>query len=296
MKLHKKYNVVSEQRLKVTVAIPCYNGARYVGRAIESVLNQSRPADEVLVVDDGSTDDSAEIIRRYPVRLIQHDGNRGLSTARNNAIHAAGGDVLVFVDVDAFADSELLAELLRHYDDPKISGVGGQGIEMNVHSLADRWRQAHASQTHGKRSKDVEFLFGLCMSFRLDALKEIGGFDPAYRTNAEDVDMGIRLNAAGYRLRYEPKAKVYHQRSDDEASLRRAMTTWFTQAYRARKVNQAKPWKMFAGTLRRIVVDPLKDIFIIRDLALAPLSISIGFLKLNALIQAASTYLFKKSG
>lgn len=275
--------------MKVTVAIPCYNGAQYVERAIEAVLSQSHPADEVLVIDDGSIDNSAEIIRRYPVRLVQHDGNQGLAMARNTAIKAASGDVIVFVDVDAFADPNLLAALLKHYDDPKISGVGGQGIEANIHSLADRWRQAHASQNHGWRSKDVEFLFGLCMSFRLDALRKVGGFNPAFRTNAEDVDIGIRLNAAGCRLRYEPGAKVYHQRTDDGESLKRAMVAWFAESYRARKVNRAQPWKMFAGTLRRIVVDPAKDIFTVRDLALVPWSILIGFLKLKSLLQAALT-------
>lgn len=276
--------------MKVTVAIPCYNGALCVGRALESVLRQSHPADEILVIDDGSTDSSAEIIRRYPVRLIQHDGNQGLAVARNSAVEAASGDVIVFVDVDAFADSCLLTTLLKHYNDPRVGGVGGQGIESNIHSLTDRWRRAHASQNHGQRSKDVEFLHGLCMSFRLTALREVGGFNPAFRTNAEDVDIGIRLNAAGYRLCYEPEAKVYHQRTDDEASLRRTMVAWFAESYRARRLNRAQPWRMFAGTLRRIVVDPLKDILIIRDLALVPLSISIGLLKLRTLIGAALAY------
>jgi glycosyltransferase involved in cell wall biosynthesis len=270
--------------VKITVAVPCYNGAAYVGRTIESLLNQSRSADEILVVDDGSTDESAEIARRYPVKLVQHEHNAGLSAARNTAIAAATGEILAFIDVDAFADRDWLKVLLSGYNnDVQVGGVGGQGVEVNVHSLADRWRRAHASQGHGDRPKDVEFLFGLCMSFRLDALREVGGFNEAFRTNGEDVEIGIRLNAAGYRLRYLPGAKVYHQRTDDESSLERTMMAWCTAAYQAKCVNHHQPWRVFAGTLRRIVVDPLSDLVVRRDPAMARLSWQIGWKKLYAL-------------
>lgn len=276
--------------MKVTVAIPCFNGAAHIGRAIEAILNQSRPADEVLIVDDGSTDNSAQIVRRYPVRLIPHNGNRGLATVRNTAIASASGDVLVFVDADAYAAPRLLESLMRGYDGPEVGGVGGQGIEANVQSRADRWRRAHASQSHGRRPREVDFLYGLCMSFHQDALREVGGFNPTFRTNAEDIDIGLRLNAAGHCLRYEPEAKVYHQRTDDEASLKRTMAAWYAAAYRAKRLNRAQPWRLFAGTLRRIVADPLIDIFVIRDPALVPLSLSIGLIKLRALLQAKVGY------
>lgn len=273
--------------LKVAVAIPCYNGAAFVGRTVEFILRQSHPADEILVIDDGSVDQSIEIIRRYPVRLIQHQINKGLAQARNTAIKNAAGDVLCFVDVDAFADPELLATLLSGYNSPDVGGVGGQGVESNIHTLADRWRRAHASQGHGDTPKDVEFLFGLCMSFRLDVLRQVGGFNIIFRTNAEDMDMGMRVNAAGYRLRYLPGARVYHQRADDVASLKRTMANWYRASYRARYVNKNQPWRMFAGSLRRLVMDPLFDLAVERDLALARLSWQMGWVKLRAVWQAS---------
>ncbi len=273
--------------MKVTVAIPCYNGAAYIGAAVESVLAQTRPADEVLVVDDGSTDGSVEIIRQYPVHLIRHGSNRGLAVARNSAIREARGDVIVFIDADAVADPSLLAVLLSGYDDPKVGGVGGQGVEANIRSPADRWRARHASQSHGGVTRDVEFLFGLCMSFRLIALREIGGFDPAFRTNAEDMDVSLRLRRAGYRLRYLPDARVYHQRTDDEASLKRAMAAWYGAAYRARWVNGAQPWRLFAGGLRRLIVEPLSDLLVARDREMARLSWQVGWVRLEAVWRAS---------
>lgn len=280
--------------MRVTAAIPCYNGGDYVGRTIESLLTQSRPADQILVIDDGSTDGSAEIVHRYPVRLVQHEQNKGLSAARNTAIAAATGDILAFIDVDALADPDWLKVLLGGYDDSRVGGVGGQGIESNIHSLADRWRKVHASQGHGDAPRDVEFLYGLCMSFRLSALREVGGFNAAFRTNGEDIDVGLRLGAAGFRLRYLPGAKVYHQRTDDELSLTRTMEAWCVAAYHAKCVNQHQPWRVFAGTLRRIVVDPCSDLLFERDPVLARLSWRIGWAKLRALWRAAGEIRLKE--
>lgn len=272
--------------MKVTVAIPCYNGASYIGAVVESVLSQTWPPDEVLVVDDGSTDESVEIIRQYPVHLIRHSGNQGVATSRNSAIEASTGEVIVFIDADAVADPSLLAVLLSGYDDPRVAGVGGQGIEANIHSLADRWRARHANQSHGNVARDVEFLFGLCMSFRMRALREIGGFNPAFRTNAEDMDVSLRLRKAGYRLRYLPDAKVYHQRSDDEASLKRTVAAWYNAAYRARWVNNAQPWRLFAGGLRRLITEPLSDLVLARDIEMARLSWQMGWSRLKAVWRA----------
>jgi len=272
--------------MRVTVAVPCYNGSRYIARTIESLLVQTRVADEIIVVDDGSVDDSAQIAQSYPVCLVQHAENRGLSAARNTAIVEASGEILAFLDVDAFADPDWLTALLSGYTDPHIAGVGGQGIETQIHSLADRWRQCHASQGHGKIAKDVDFLFGMSMSFRRSTLQTVGGFNTVFRTNAEDMDISFRLRAVGYRLFYQPAARVYHQRVDDEQSLKRTMAAWYRGAYYAKYINRQRPWTLFGGTLRRMFLDPLVDIVNKRDFMLAKLSWQIGWVKLAALIQA----------
>ncbi|MEM2370652.1 MAG: glycosyltransferase family 2 protein [Candidatus Bathyarchaeia archaeon] len=269
--------------LRVTAAIPCYNGAPYIGAVIESLLQQTCPPDEVLVVDDGSIDGSAEIVSQYPVRLLRHKSNQGVAAARNTAIEAATGDIILFVDADAVADPDLLKILLEEYRDKDVGGVGGQGIEVNIRSLADQWRRRHATQSFGDKPKDVEFLFGLCMSFRIEVLRKLGGFRSVFRSNAEDIDMGLRLRKAGYRLRYLPDAKVYHQRTDNEASLKRTMAAWYQSAYKARHLNEAYPWKLFAGTLRRLITDPLSDLVEERNLQMARLSWEIGWVKLRAL-------------
>lgn len=74
---------------RVSLYVPCFNGERYIARCIEGILSQRRPANEVLIVDDGSTDGSVEIISKYPVTLVRHRQNRGLSAARNTGIRAS---------------------------------------------------------------------------------------------------------------------------------------------------------------------------------------------------------------
>jgi GT2 family glycosyltransferase len=128
------------------------------------------------------------------------------------------------------------------------------------------------------------------MSYRVEMLRKVGGFNAAFRTNAEDVDIGLRLNAAGYRLLYLPQAQVFHQRADDQDSLTRAMATWYGAAYRAKRCNNAHPWTLFAGTLRRMVADPIKDVVVLRDPALAWLSLKLCGVKCQALWRARHTF------
>src|SRR4028119_1234933 len=98
----------------VSVIIPCYNQAYFLGEAIESVLAQSYPHFEIVVVDDGSTDNTSEVAARYPgVRCIRQE-NRGLAGARNEGIRHSSGSYLVFLDADDRLLPEALAVGLRH--------------------------------------------------------------------------------------------------------------------------------------------------------------------------------------
>lgn len=211
---------------KITVAIPCYNNEDSVGRAIEAALNQSRAPDEIIVVDDGSTDNSRVLIDKYPVRLFAYDINRGLAFSRNIAFRHARGNIIVYVDADTVPHPNLIEVLLKKYNHRKIGGVGGQGVESRVENIFDLWRKIFWPQTHGHTPiVDDWMLMGLCCSYRREVLEKVGGFREIYKTNAEDVDIGIRIRKLGYRLVYTPEAKVDHQRSDGFRSL-------ITQVYR----------------------------------------------------------------
>ncbi len=205
----------------VTLAIPCFNAARFIGATLDSVNLLDPAPDEIIVVDDGSTDNSGNIISRYPdVRWIIHEKNEGIAAARNTALDAASNGIIVFIDADVIAPPELIYDLTRHYCDDKIAGVGGRALEANSKSNYDRWRGETLFQGWGDHFlPDTPFLFGLCSSYRKEILERIGGFNNRYKVSGEDMDISFRLRKAGYRLVYEPAAVVDHMRSDTKETL-----------------------------------------------------------------------------
>ncbi len=278
--------------ITVSIIIPCYNQARHIRRVVEAALDQTHPPDEIIVVDDASTDESVEILRQLPVKLIQHPFNQGPGVARNTALQAATGLIVVYVDSDAYADRNMIEALLQAYQHPNsdtLAGVTGRGIEVHIENVYDRWRSLHARQDFGDKMRDhVTFPFGLCMSFRRKVLLEIGGFDPYFTINAgEDYDIGYRLKKAGYWLRYTPQAFVYHQHSDTEDKLKRGQYNWYYWGYLARKRTHDQPWALVLGTLRRLFTDTLADLFLRHDLKLARLDLQIFWIKMLAMRDAA---------
>jgi glycosyltransferase involved in cell wall biosynthesis len=126
----------------ITLAIPCYNAAVFIETVLQSITRQTRPPEEIIVVDDGSTDESPNIIKQFTqVRLIRHVQNRGIAAARNTAWQNARGDVVVFIDADSLADTRLLERLARCYNDKNIAGAGGRGLEVIQETRYDRWRK-----------------------------------------------------------------------------------------------------------------------------------------------------------
>jgi glycosyltransferase involved in cell wall biosynthesis len=114
----------------ISVYIPAYNVARFLPRSIESLLAQTLSPAEILVIDDGSRDNSAELAARYPaVRLIRHERNRGLAAARNTAFRAARSELVGSLDADCIAAPDWLANLAPHLGDREIAGVGGSLAE-----------------------------------------------------------------------------------------------------------------------------------------------------------------------
>ena len=227
---------------RVAAVIPCYNAESFIAATIESLLAQTLPADEIVVVDDGSRDATPEIARQYPARVVQHPTNRGLAAARNSGILAASGEIIVFLDADALADEDLIKNLLPYYSDSRVGGVGGRVVEANIRSPFDRYRQLLLTQYHpADFHPSAPWISGCCSSYRKAALVAVGGFDPFYKTNAEDNDIGARLNAAGYRIVYTSSATARHLKTDTWASLNSTAFRYCYWAARFIHRNQVRP-------------------------------------------------------
>lgn len=213
---------------KISVYIPAYNAEEFLSRAIEGVLAQTRPVDEILVIDDGSRDATAGIAARYPaVTLVRHERNLGLSAARNTAFRAARNELVASLDADCVPERTWLAALVSHLKDSRVVGVGGRLIESVRSTVADRWRCAHLRQERGESLLlNTNFLFGCNNIYRKSAVIAVGGYNEALRTNAEDADISRRLHVQGWNMVYEPEARATHLRHDTIGSILDTSWRW----------------------------------------------------------------------
>lgn len=230
----------------VTVYVPCYNAAAYVDGVVQGILSQSYPLTELLIIDDGSTDDTVERAAQYPVRIIKQPRNLGLSEARNVALMACRTPFLANLDADVLPDTHWLERLMLQFESARLNeqagtpltplgGVMGRLDELHDTCLPDQWRAVHMGQHHGDAPQDdVPHLYGCNGLWRTEALMRAGGHDPRYRTNGEDCDCSDRVHGLGYRLAYEPAARCRHLRRDTLASVLRTVWRYHTPYYEYR--------------------------------------------------------------
>lgn len=207
---------------KISVVVCTHNGSRTIGQCLEELAKLDYPNYEVIVVDDGSTDITAEIVSRYDVKLIQ-TRNYGLSSARNTGANAASGEIVAYIDDDAWPDPHWLRYLALAFDSGDYAGVGGPNIAPPSESgTADAVANAPGGPIHVLLTDDVaEHIPGCNMSFRKSALLAVGGFDPNFRVAGDDVDLCWRIQARGWTLGFTPAAMVWHhRRSSVKAYLR----------------------------------------------------------------------------
>jgi glycosyltransferase involved in cell wall biosynthesis len=212
---------------KVSVYIPCYNAEKTIGECLEGVMRQSYPVDEIIIIDDGCRDATPDIVSRYPVRVIRHAANKGLTASRNTAFREARNEFVAAIDADCVPDAEWLGRLMACFGDPDVAGAGGMLVERHRSAAADKWRGAHMAQSWGNEAVlDPPFLYGCNTVFRKQAVLSVGSYSDIFRNNYEDVDISRRLFDNGFRLAYEPTAAVEHLRRDSVISVLNTYWNW----------------------------------------------------------------------
>jgi len=246
---------------QVSAYVPCCNAEAWIGRVLEGVLSQTVKLAEVIVVDDGSRDRSAEIASRYPVRVIRHEKNRGLAAARNTAMQAVQSELVAAVDSDVVPERDWLERLAPHFSGGKVALGGGKLVESVDRTLADRWRAVHLQQHWGDTPVvNPAFVFGANTVARRSAVLEAGGYDERLRTNGEDSDLSRRLRERGCDTFYEPAAVCRHLREDTVESALTTFWRYRRDFYTA--MTPAKVWRQFRyqhiGSARCVLKEDLR--------------------------------------
>ncbi len=199
--------------LSISAIIPLYNGAAFIEQTLESALNQTLSADEIIVVDDGSTDDGPDIVRRmaqtHPIRLIEKP-NGGQSLARNHGVAQATGDLIAFLDHDDLWYPNHLSILMEPFTRPRATALGWTYSNLDRIDRDGRMQVRSFLSTqeasHPKRSLDdclSENMFILPSASVIDrrAFLAVGGFDERL-SGFEDDDLFLRLFQNGYDNEY----------------------------------------------------------------------------------------------
>jgi O-antigen biosynthesis protein len=202
-----------EEAPRVSVVVCTYNGGTTLDQCIRSLLALDYPDYEVIVVDDGSMDDTREILSRFPSARAVHQPNRGLSVARNVGLREATGAIVAYTDSDCFADPDWLTHLVHQLKRSGAAAVGGPNLTPDDGALAACVAAAPGQPTHVLEGDETaEHIPGCNMAFRREALEAINGFDPQYRKAGDDVDVCWRLQHAGFLITFAPGAFVWHHR------------------------------------------------------------------------------------
>jgi GT2 family glycosyltransferase len=205
------------------VVVCSYNGAATIGQTLAELERLNYPDYEVIVVDDGSTDETATIAAKHKMCLIR-TANNGLSAARNVGLHAATGEIVAYIDDDAYPDPDWLTYLAAAFARGDHAGIGGPNFAPRGGGMiADCVANAPGGPMHVLLSDDVaEHIPGVNMAYRRDRLIAVEGFDHRFRIAGDDVDLCWRLQERGWTLGFAPAAVVWHHR-------RKSLSAYFQQ-------------------------------------------------------------------
>jgi GT2 family glycosyltransferase len=219
-----------QSRLSVSTLIISWNSLSLIKPCIESLRAQTMPPDQVVVVDNGSSDGSVEWFREQPdVELIEHRTNVGFAAANNDGIRVCRCDLVLCLNADVVLAPGYIELCGRHFDRPEVGSVTGKLLRANPEGMIDStghavyrigWAENRGEELPDSGYDSAGEVFGVCAAsalYRLAALQSVAVdgevFDESYFSYIEDVDLDWRLRWGGWLAWYEPAAAAVHHRS-----------------------------------------------------------------------------------
>jgi len=219
---------MSKSKPKVSIVIPVWNGKKLLKKNLPLVLKALPKGTEVVLVDDGSTDGSKEYLKKLKakdlkIRVFINNRNQGFVYTTNRGVKEAKGEIVVLLNTDVIPQKDFLAPALKHFEDEKVFAVSLAEQEYGWAKIW--WRGGFIHIGDGGKSKGSHvcaWASGGTGVFRKKMWQELGGFDPLYSPYYwEDFDLGFRAWRRGWKIIWEPKAKVIHKHESSTSKVNR---------------------------------------------------------------------------
>jgi len=192
------------REIRISVIVPAYNCARTLRACLAALLIPPHPSSEVIVVDDGSTDETVAVANQLGATVLHTPVHAGPAAARNIGSHAARGDVLFFVDADVVVHDNMISRVVETFDaDPARAAVfGSYDVRPVAPGAVSQYRNLLHHFVHQHGNHDASTFWAGCGAVRRAVFDEVGGFDERRFPNPsiEDIELGYRLRAAGHRI------------------------------------------------------------------------------------------------
>jgi cellulose synthase/poly-beta-1,6-N-acetylglucosamine synthase-like glycosyltransferase len=224
----------NQTRGLVSVIVPAYNEGENALRTLRAIVSSSYSKLEVIYVDDGSSDNSFELVEKEFLGIenvkIFSKVNGGKASALNFGIDKASGEIVVCIDADTLLDKNAIYELVKHFDSDSVGAVAGNVKVGNKINLFAKWQSIEyiTSQNFDRRAFDIlnsiSVIPGAIGAFRKDIVLSVGKFDTD--TLAEDCDITIRILSEGYIIKYADKAVAYTEVPEDLSMFLKQRFRW----------------------------------------------------------------------
>jgi poly-beta-1,6 N-acetyl-D-glucosamine synthase len=244
----------------VSVIIPCYNEEATVINCLKSVLAESHKNIEIIVVNDGSTDKTSSVVKKFslnqPGVTLYDKQNGGKAQALNFGIAKAKGEIIVCIDADSVLKADALTKLIRWFNDQKVGAVSGNVKVANKKNLLGLHQAGEYISGLNLQRRSFEILNALQVipgaigAFRKDVLEKVGGYSSD--TKVEDMDITIAIQNAGYKVIYEPKAIAYTETPESLKDFIKQRHRWIYGSFRVIKKYKKLVLSRNGGTIGNI--------------------------------------------
>ncbi len=198
---------------KVSVIVPAYNREALLPNLIEALLQQDYPS-EIIIVDDGSTDNTAQIVKKYPAKYV-YQKNSGPALARNRGVKESHGDIVVFTDSDCIPQKDWISRLMEGFTADDIGAVAGSYNIANPERLLACCIHEEIKLRHLSFKTYIKCFGSYNVAIKRNVFEEVEGFNENYRTASfEDNNLSYKILKAGHKIKFQGSALVAHRHTE----------------------------------------------------------------------------------